>query len=116
MSSIDPNLLDEETVNTFLEMGQDVISSLVDLYIENSTEEIQKLLQYPLESHLEEAKKTAHSLKGASFNTGASAMGQLCLEIEKNIKENNTDAARVLITQLSPLLEKTRQAFQQSYE
>jgi histidine phosphotransfer protein HptB len=116
MNTIDPQLLDVETVNIFLEMGRDVISNLVDLYIENSSVEIQQLDQYALEGSLERIRKTAHSLKGASLNTGASAMGQLCLEIEKNAKENNLDAVRSLIGQLNPLLENTQLAFQHAYE
>jgi histidine phosphotransfer protein HptB len=115
MSTIDPNLLDAETVTTFVEMGREVISSLVELYVENATQEIQKLVQSAQANSMEEVKKTAHSLKGASLNTGARAMGQLCLEIEKNAKENNLGATREEISRLTDLLENTRLAFLQTY-
>ena len=115
MSTIDANFLDAETVSTFVEMGIDVISSLVDLYVENATEEIHNMDQSARSGSVIDIKKAAHSLKGSSFNTGASAMGQLCMEIEKNARENDLEAVRLAILRLPDLLEKTRLAFLETY-
>ena len=116
MAVFDPHLLDIETVTTFVEMGNDIISGLVELYVANSTKEIQSLSQNAAAGQMDEIKKTAHSLKGASLNTGARAMGMLCLQIEKTIQNNDLEAARILITLLPELLEKTRLAFLQTYQ
>ena len=88
----------------------------MDLYIDNSTQEIQALSRHALAGNLDEIKKTAHSLKGASYNTGANAMGMLCLQIEKMTQEHNLEVTRDLVAQLPDLLEKTRLAFLQTYE
>jgi len=115
MSIIDPNLLDAETISTFLEMGNEVIASLVDLYIDNSTGEIENMVQAARDGSMDNIKKVAHSLKGASLNMGASAMGRLCLEIERNARENNLEGVREQINRLSGLLESTRQAYLKTY-
>jgi HPt (histidine-containing phosphotransfer) domain-containing protein len=104
------DLLNVDALSLFVEMGKDMVTSLVNLYIKDSHEQTDHLLQQLKANHTEEALKNAHSMKGSSFNIGANAMGETCLQIEKLIKENKLSDAETLAESLPELLEQTRLA------
>jgi histidine phosphotransfer protein HptB len=104
------DLLDGDILAMFIEMGKDVTDRLVNLYIKDSQEQIERLLQQLKANRFDEVRETAHSMKGSSFNIGAKAMGETCLRIEKLIKENTLPDVEPLAKSLPELLEQSRQA------
>ncbi len=105
------DLLNTDTLSPFIEMGADVAGSLVELYIQQSSNEVKLIDDLLQKSDFEGARKVIHSLKGASFNTGAQKMGDLCLALEKSIKENDTTTLIKMAEQLPSVLAQTHQAF-----
>ncbi|MCE1252960.1 MAG: Hpt domain-containing protein, partial [Anaerolineae bacterium] len=92
------------------EMGADVLSGLVDLYLQQSQSEVKLISDFIQKGDFESLRKTVHSLKGSSYNTGAQKMGDLCLAIEKSLKENDLQSLSNLANALPDVLDQTRQA------
>ncbi len=64
-------------------LGEEETRSLVELYLDHTHAELQRLASYPLEKQL----MTVHALKGSSAQVGARLFGAQCRAMEARLRE-----------------------------
>ncbi len=93
-----------------LDDGQgEVLAQIVDEYIRVATEGLGELLREIDECDSGQLERTAHTLKGASANVGASGMAHLCAGLEAaRARQAQLDDAAVLMEQFEPEFARVR--------
>lgn len=95
-------LLDEEIVNTLVNLMGTGFAALKQTFINNATRKIAELHQAIAARDVERTKLVAHSLKGSCSTIGAKEMATLAKKIEDAIAETD----QTLITTLAQVLEQ----------
>lgn len=112
-SDTEINLIDLNQISILIKLGGDddpaLINQFIETYFEDSPAIIQKIGQSIKDKDAKELKASAHKLKGASGNIGASYMQKLCLALENAAKENNLTEAETLYKELLTSYDKTKQ-------
>ena len=103
-------ILNQETVNSLRELGEDFCADLVNTFLESSREEIARIRRGLEEGDGEKIEKAAHSLKGACLGQGAAEMAGICREIENRSAQRETAGTGDLLARLEESLGRTRQA------
>ena len=81
--SVDPSVL--EGFRDYIQSDEpDVVSEIIELYLEDAGRQITSLKKSILENDTDEIKARSHSLKGGSGNVGANRMQEICRQIEQN--------------------------------
>ncbi len=97
-ASAEPQALNPQAMQEFREMmgddGQEMMANLVNLYIVDSQELIEKMRQALLQTDCEILRREAHTLKGNSNQLGAETLANRCFELEKLAKAGSTAGAR----------------------
>lgn len=70
-------------------LGEDETRSLVELYLEHTQAELQRLPALPLEKQI----LTVHALKGSSAQVGVKVFGAQCRAVEARLRETREPLA-----------------------
>jgi len=79
-------LLNPEAIHILSELseqtGRDLVSEVINLFLEHSPEQLQKLSEAISERNFKQLQMTAHRLKGTALNVGAKRIAELCHLLE----------------------------------
>ena len=78
---------------------EEFIGELIDLFLEDSPNQLDALRQAVESSHVEHAAEAAHRLKGASGNMGADSLSALCRQLEEYGLGQELEPMRPLVEQ-----------------
>ncbi len=78
LSFLDQNALD----NLKMAIGEEGIKELVKVYLETLDDNIETIVSQLEKNDIQNASKSAHSLKSSSLSLGGVKLGELCKEIE----------------------------------
>lgn len=105
------DVLDMSVIAALRELGGDgdesLFHELLDLYVDDSTKQMQRLAESLASGDLKVAERIAHTLKSSSANLGATAMSKVCLQMELRGRSQTPTA-------MSELLSATREAHAQA--
>ena len=97
-----------------LDDGQgDLLGEIIESYLVQTAEGRDELVRVIEERDPRALEVTAHTLKGASANVGASAIAAVCAEIETHGRSARLDDAADLVPRLDAELARTRDALSQ---
>ncbi|MBK8177849.1 MAG: Hpt domain-containing protein [Planctomycetes bacterium] len=95
------DVLDMNVIAALRELGGDgdetLFHELLDLYVDDSTKQLQRLAESLEQGDLRVAERIAHTLKSSSAHLGASAVSKLCLEMEQHGREQRAMEMRALL-------------------
>jgi len=77
---------------TELEMDQDEILELLEIFVESSASDLDRLQKAIDEGDQKQAADAAHSIKGASANLGFMEIFSVAKNIEQKARDNRLDA------------------------
>jgi HPt (histidine-containing phosphotransfer) domain-containing protein len=107
--------LDLELLSELREVMEDEFSTLIDTFLADSQERLQRLAKAGDAAQILEA---AHSFKGSSSNMGAGVLASLCHDLEQLAKGNDLQGVEALVDKIKqefalvrPLYEAERQRF-----
>ncbi len=103
-------ILNQETVDSLRELGEDFCADLVNTFLESSREEIIRIRRGFQEEDAEKIEKAAHSLKGACLGQGAAEMAGICRELERRGAGGELAGSGDLIRRLEESFQRTRRA------
>ncbi len=106
----DEPLLDLELLEESSEMGAEVMSELVDLYLTQAREILTELKQAIAAGAAENVQQLAHKLAGSSAVCGAKAMVSTLRALEQQGREGRLSEADQLFTEVCQRLELTERA------
>lgn len=89
--------VDTETLTMLKEVMEDDFPQLITTYLDDATTRIAQLTPLLGEADCDELRHCAHSLKGSSSNLGATALSEMCFEIEAKAKEQQLDGVETCI-------------------
>jgi len=110
------DLLDQSQIELLrsLDDGEgDLLGEIIDQYLAQTIEGRGQLVRMIDEGDGRAVEQTAHTLRGASANVGASSMAQICAEIEMHGRSAQLDAAAGLVEQFDTELDRVRSALTQ---
>ncbi|MBX7151838.1 PAS domain S-box protein [bacterium] len=91
-----------------LEIGDDFLKELIAIYFEQAPSMIRTIRDHARLGQTDAMKKHAHTLKGVSFNIGASRIGHLCKTIENVQASQSPKEIDVLLHDLDHTYEETK--------
>jgi HPt (histidine-containing phosphotransfer) domain-containing protein len=83
----------------------DTIREVIDLFVEDTERNLQRLRKAIDEEDDPTAMETAHALKGSAANMGAERLSELFQSVEEKVKSGDFSGAR---TMMRPLVEEFR--------
>lgn len=83
------NHLDYDALNTLKDVMEDDFSLLIETFIQDSTERLQKLQTLISSGNTDLIRRAAHSFKGSSSNIGAMNLSALCAALERKALEGD---------------------------
>jgi PAS domain S-box-containing protein len=95
-----------------LEGAPDFLTELIDMYLVDSTEFMQKIRDGLLKNNNEDVRKAIHTLKGTSGNLGALYFRDICAEIETLAAKNEMEAVSAWLPRLEIEYQRVSQAMQ----
>jgi HPt (histidine-containing phosphotransfer) domain-containing protein len=96
-----------------LDDGQgEVLAEIVNEYFSASDELRAEILRLLGEGDCDSLERSAHTLKGASANVGATALADACAELEMRAREARLDDAAGLVERIDAESERVRVALQ----
>ncbi|MGE8063996.1 Hpt domain-containing protein [Pseudomonas sp. NPDC089569] len=105
--------LDPDALNALREVMEDEFSTLIDTFLADSVERLQRLT---VSTDAAQVLEAAHSFKGSSSNMGAIRLAGLCHELEQRAKGQNLSDLEALVAEIArefafirPLYEQERQ-------
>lgn len=100
-------VLDMDVIQALKELGGDgdasLFQELLALYVDDSTQQLERLGEALSRNDLKVAERIAHTLKSSSANLGAMTMSRLCLQMEQCGREQR-------LADMGALLEPARAA------
>ncbi len=84
-----PTILNQETLASLRELGDDFFKELIETFLESSRDQMELIRRGVQERNGAGIEAAAHSLKGACYGQGAEELGILCKEVEARGRENN---------------------------
>lgn len=101
------NILNQETMDSLRELGDDFFQELIGTFLESSQTQIDSLRKAIAEENGSGIEAAAHSLKGACYGQGAEELGTLCQEMERKGRENDLTDIAPLMRELEESLNRT---------
>jgi HPt (histidine-containing phosphotransfer) domain-containing protein len=83
------NHLDYNALNTLKDVMEDDFSLLIETFIQDSSERLQKLQTLISGGNADLIRRAAHSFKGSSSNIGATNLSLLCGALERRALEGD---------------------------
>ncbi len=87
--------LDYEALNTLKDVMEDDFELLIETFIQDSNERLQKLQAIINSANSDLIRRSAHSFKGSSSNIGAMTLSGLCATMEKKAMAGNFEDMEV---------------------
>lgn len=104
--------IDSETIVMLKDvMGED-FQELIDTFLNDSRMRIPLLHEQLASGDIESLRQTAHSLKGSSGNLGATALSELCFQVEKQAKQQQTEGLNTVLEQIESEFHRVVEALQ----
>ena len=95
-------VLDPDVIATLKELGgaeePELFMELVDLFIEDTCEQLQRASDALTRGDTEEMRRRAHTLKSSCANVGAVHMARTCFQIEQFALAQELNEIRELLT------------------
>ncbi|MDX2129427.1 MAG: PAS domain S-box protein [Chloroherpetonaceae bacterium] len=111
--SVEENILNLSTIEMLQSLPSvgngTLLNELIDLFIQQVPQQIQKVKLLYSESNAPLLRKAAHALKGTSLNIGAAKLGDFAHKIEVNAQHENLSECELLIHALEPAYESSLQ-------
>lgn len=96
-----------------LDNGQgEALAEVVNEYLSVSNDLCAEILRLFGEGDRDALERTAHTLKGASANVGATGLADVCAGLEMRAREAQLDDAAALVEQFAAEFERVRAALQ----
>ena len=92
----------------------ELLSQLIDLYLEEFPELLQKMKESAGRGDLASIKKAAHKLKGSSLNLGVTLVAGICKELEIRTATGDLEGARALLLEVEQNSEPVRASLLQT--
>jgi two-component system, sensor histidine kinase and response regulator len=92
--------------------GNDLLHSIVSLYLDNATNLLQSLEQAWSQGELESIRSITHSLKSSSKQIGADELGELCLKVENEARNERYDVSGKILESIKHEFSNARAALQ----
>jgi signal transduction histidine kinase/DNA-binding response OmpR family regulator len=105
-------VLDEQSLASIEGFGEDFVSSLLDAFVENATQDLERLRRAVDAEDAESARQAAHRMKSSSANIGARRLSARCADIEKAARNGNVDVLVELLATLEAEYHKALGAFE----
>ena len=80
--------IDYQALSELRDMLEDEFVELVETYVRDTNQKLVTLSKLNPPQDADEVRKVAHSLKGASINLGLLRLGEICLDLEAQAKDN----------------------------
>lgn len=106
--------LDQDTILSLKEIMGDEFSDLIETYVRDSQQHLNECLVAMEKQDIEGLQFASHALKGSSANLGATALANLCLEVETATKKGDLSSAIAPLNQLKSLYPDVVQALLQT--
>ena len=107
---IDPPALDLEVVERLNSWGgRDLVSQLIDLFVENTPIRMEQVRSGLSTGEIQEVERACHSLKSSAANLGASRLHFLAAEMEEIAARGEADP-------LGPLAERLETTYSEAVE
>jgi CheY-like chemotaxis protein/HPt (histidine-containing phosphotransfer) domain-containing protein len=84
---------DRSRLDKMLRGDPSLIREILQMFIEDTKENLEKLAGFIDEGDAESAVRTAHALKGSAGNIGAERFSAICRDIETSAREGSLEAA-----------------------
>jgi CheY-like chemotaxis protein/HPt (histidine-containing phosphotransfer) domain-containing protein len=88
----------------------DLLANVLKLYLGDSPKAVAKVAQGVADGDAAVVERAAHTLKSASANIGATALSQLCAQLQAAGRSGNLDVARVLYPRLTAEYQRVQTA------
>lgn len=96
-----PSVLDHDVIATLKQLGgedePELFMELVDLFIQDTCEQLEQATEALERGDSEEMRRRAHTLKSSCANVGALGMSKLCFRIEQFALAQELDHIRELL-------------------
>ncbi len=92
----------------------DLLSQLIDLYLEEFPELLRKMKESAGRGDLTSVRKATHKLKGSSLNLGVTLVAGICKELETRTAAGDLDGARALLLEVEQSSELVRASLLQT--
>ena len=115
MSDVLSDPLDRSQIEMLLSLDDgrgEVLEEIVGEYLTMSEDGRAKLLRVLHEGDAPAAEHAAHTLKGASANVGASALADVCADIERHARQAQLEDAAGLAQRFETEFSRARAALQ----
>ena len=90
-------LLDPETIASLQDLGDpEFVAEVIDIYIADAPPRIETMREAIAEGDAEKLAAAAHALKSSSGNVGATAVCEICADLEANTLEGATEKLAAL--------------------
>ncbi len=99
------SLFDEEALLDRFDNDRELIKIILSTFVGEVSEQLKMLEEFVKEGDLENSKRQAHSIKGASGNAGASALYDLSLNLEQELKKSNIESAGEMLAEMKRSLD-----------
>ena len=93
-----------------LEMGEDEFLELVELFLDASVSDLEKLKNAVNRREMKEIVESAHSIKGAAANLGMKELSETAKRIEMNAREDRLDGAASALRMIRESLDRIAQS------
>ena len=111
-----PDILDPVVLAGLRDLRQpgepDPLAEVADLFLEDTPARLVHLRKHVIEADTTALGSSAHSLKGSASNLGARHLAALCLNLEKQARENNWTDAKSLLDQVEQEFKRVKQALE----
>lgn len=89
--------LEQAIIAELRDLMAEEFSSLVDLYIDDSSKRLKALQVAVVDNHAQQVNELAHSFKGASSNVGANRLANLLQQVEQAGRNNEVSSIAALM-------------------
>lgn len=89
------------------ENADDFLRDVVNMFLQQAPLVINDIYNFCREKRYIEMGQAAHKLKGSSLNIGATALGEMCKEIELNGRDNRGGDCEQMRVALQSVMDKT---------
>lgn len=114
--SLSSNPLDKKTLPALRKMAgpkaTEVVHQIINNYLEEAPQLLQAMCAAAVASDAVALRETAHSLRGASANLGATSLSQLCQALEATATAGSTIGALTKVSQIETEYETVKAALQ----
>ncbi len=111
---LDISMLEElQAYSTQDENSSDVIVNLIELFLKEAPQQIEKIKLAVASSNNKELYSSAHSLKGNSAALGAKEFPEICQRLERMGRQQNLEGAAEVLTEVQVAFERMTKAFEE---